>query len=275
MLTTEAEIRSSIPNGDTLASGVVSALLSASDAAAKSWLRRNIESADFEDRLAAVPNGGKMFLKEYPVQSVQLIATAGTEALDIWNAGAVRASFTVTPTGIVLREFHGGSYVNNTILWADEPTLADVQASIAGLARWDCALGTGVLGTEPSVELAELNGPIDVADSKHKTVYLMDSVIPTDVDFVTGAFSFTECGVARGDTVLARYTAGYSTVPADIAKGVAMLAAEIYKQDSQAAGGNVKREKLGAYEYETHQNQSAIFTPTVMRLLGPHQRRLV
>lgn len=216
-----------------------------------------------------------MFLNEFPVQSVQSIAVAGTEAIEIWNAGAVRASFSVTPTGLVLREFHSGAWVNNTILWADEPTIADVVSAVQALARWDAVATSAVLGTEPSTELAELNGPIDVADSKHKTVYLMDEVIPTSIDFDSGAFQFLEAGAMQGETVLCRYTAGYSTVPADISKGVALLAAEVHRLDSAEVGGNVKREKLGDHEIELYQNTTALFTPSVVRLLGPHQRRLV
>jgi hypothetical protein len=273
-LTTAAEIRASIPNGNLLDAAVVSSLLSAADAAAKSWMRRVIESASYTERLPAVRVGDEMFVAEFPVTSVQSVNTAYSEAFDIWNAGAVRATVSVKEAGLELREFHSGSWTTTSLTFADYDTLTLMVAAVAALDRWDADLSGEVAGTEPSEEIGVLSGPVDVADSKPLSLYLLDGVPPTEWDYESGSFKFTECGTKEGETVLVKYTGGYTTVPADVSKGVALLAAEMYAQDQSDIAQGLKRVKLGDYEAERFDGRTSVLSPTVMKLLGPYRRML-
>jgi hypothetical protein len=276
-LTTAAEIRASIPNGSLLSDAVVSSLLSAADAAAKSWMRRVIESASYTERLKAARVGDDMFVAEFPVTAVTSVNIADSEALDIWNAGAARATVSVKEAGIELREFYSGSWTTTSLTFADYATLSSLVTAIQAVSggRWDAELSTESLGTEPSEEIGVLYGPVDVSDSKHQTLYLLDGVVRTEWDYEAGSFQFTECGASEGESVLVKYTGGYSTVPSDISRGVALLAAEIYAKDKII--GTLRMEQLGDYRYETQDADKGpmIWTEAIRRMLSPYMRRVV
>jgi hypothetical protein len=275
-LTTASEIRASIPNGNLLDAAVVTSLLNAADAAAKSWMRRVIESGNYTERLQAARVGEDMFIAEFPVTAVTSVSVAGSTALDVWNAGAVRATVSVKEDAVVLREFYGGSWTTTNLTFASNATLSSLVTAIQAVSggRWDAELSTEVAGTEPSEEIGVLSGPVDVSESKPLSLYLLDETPPTDWDFETGAFQFTECGTREGETVLVKYTGGYTTVPSDISRGVALLAAELYAQDQTDIASGLKRVKLGDYEAERFENMAAVLSPSVQKLLGPYRRML-
>lgn len=273
MLATTADVRSAIRNGQALDAAAVSSLLAAADAAAKSYLRRNLESGTYTEQVRAARVGDWMHLGEWPVTTVNQVSVAKSQAMDVWNSGAARAQITVTSTAIILKEFVSGVWSTTTLLFATYPTLTLLRAHIAGLDRWDAAMSSEVTGEEPSSELAELSGPIDVASSKAKTLYLLDGVPPTDWDLADGTFRFTECGTKEGEIVLVQYAGGESPVPADVSKAVGMIAAEMYQNDTASVGAGMRREKLGDYEGERFQDNSAkVITPSVAKLLAPWRR---
>lgn len=276
-LTTAAEIQACIPNGSTVPSAVVSSLLAAADAAAKTYLGRNIESATYTEHVSAARVGEQMFLNEIPVISIQSANIAQSNAMDVWNAGAVRATVQVVDTGLLFREFVAGAWIETPIPFATYTTLSAMKLAIEAVSglRWHAELSTEVFGTEPSTDLCELIGPIDIANSKHKTLFLLDGVPVVGWDYPTGSFWFTECGTAENETVVVKYTAGYATVPADVSRGVAMLAAEMYAQSQQSAGAGTKREKLGSYEIELYENATAVLSPSVKALLCRYRRVMV
>jgi len=274
-LTTEAQIRAAIPNGDSLAASVVAGLLSAADAAAKTYLRRTLEAGEYRERVRAARRGEDVQVAEYPVTSVLSVGFAYSAALELWNNGAAKATASVTDAGLVLREFVSGAWSVNTLLWAAYPTLSQLAAAVAAVSglRWDADLRSEVTGEEPSEDLGELEGPIDVSGGKPKVLLLLDGSIETVWDHDAGTFVVDDFGPREGDTLLVRYAAGYATVPADVQRGVAMLAAELYAA-SQATSG-MKKEKLGDYEYERFEFGPAVLTQTVKLLLGPWRRLVV
>lgn len=269
-LATAADVRLAIPSGSTLASSVVDDLLAAADAAAKSYMGRTLESGSYSQRIPAARPMEPMHLDEFPVTSVESINIASSNALDVWNAGAARATVSINETGVHLREFFGGVWIPTSILFATATTLDDLVTAIQAVAgsRWDAELSSEVLGTEPSSELTSLVGPLNVAGSVHATLQLMDGDVPTDWDYDEGKFWLTECGAREGETILVNYSAGYATIPPDVVKAVGLLAAEIYAQSNASVAAGMRREKLGDYEGERFQNNStAIFTPTIVALL--------
>ena len=273
-LTTAAQVRSAIPNGSSLSSSVVDDLVLAADAAAKTYLGRVLESASYREFVKAKRVGEPMFVKEYPVTAVTAVNVADSRAFEVWSTHT-RATVRVTSTGLALRHFTAGAWVETSLLFATYPTLTLMVAAVAALSDWDATLSTEVTGQEPSDELAELNGPIDVSQSNAKDFYLLDGVVATEWDYESGDFEFTEYGCKEGETVCVRYTGGYTSIPTDVAKGVAILAAEMYARDLVGSGGNLKREKLGQHEEERFQGESSLFTPTVAKLLGPYRERAV
>lgn len=276
MLATAADVRSAIRNGDKLDSAVVSSLLSAADAAAKTYLQRTLESGTYTERVRAERVGDWMQLGEWPISSVTSIGVADSLAMEVWNSGAAKATISVNATGVLLREFYSGAWITNTFLFADYATVTLLRAAIAALPRWDATLSSEITGQEPSTDLAELSGPIDVADSKIKQLYLLDGVPVAEWDFVDGTFSFTECGTREGETVLVTYVGGYSTVPADVSKAVGMIAAEMYATDNASVGAGMRREKLGDYEGERFQDGlPTVITKSVQKLLAPYRRAIV
>lgn len=273
MLATAADVRSSIRNGASLPAATVDDLLAAADAAAKTFLSRNLESGTYTERVRAKVGGEWMRLNEWPVTAVNQVNVAKSEAMSVWNAGAARAQITISSTAITLKEFVSGAWSTEVLPFADYPTLSQMEAAIVALARWDATLSGEVTGAEPSSDLASLNGPIDVANSKILKLFLLDGVPATDWDMDDGTFKFTECGIREGESVLVQYVGGESTIPADVSKAVGMIAAEMYQNDTASVGAGMRREKLGDYEGERFQDNSAkVITPTVAKLLNPYRR---
>lgn len=273
MLATAADVRSAIRNGASLPAATVDDLLAAADAAAKTFLSRNFESGTYTERVRAKVGGEWMRLNEWPVTAVNQVNVAKSEAMSVWNAGAARAQITISSTAISLKEFVAGAWSTEVLPFADYPTLSQMEAAIVALARWDATLSGEVTGAEPSSDLASLNGPIDVANSKILKLFLLDGVPATDWDMDDGTFKFTECGIREGESVLVQYVGGESTIPADVSKAVGMIAAEMYQNDTASVGAGMRREKLGDYEGERFQDNSAkVITPTVAKLLNPYRR---
>lgn len=273
MLATAADVRSAIRNGASLPAATVDDLLAAADAAAKTFLSRNFESGTYTERVRAKVGGEWMRLNEWPVTAVNQVNVAKSEAMSVWNAGAARAQITISSTAISLKEFVAGAWSTTALPFADYPTLSQMEAQIVSLPRWDATLSSEVTGAEPSSDLASLNGPIDVANSKVLKLFLLDGVPATDWDMDDGTFKFTECGIREGESVLVQYVGGESTIPADVSKAVGMIAAEMYQNDTASVGAGMRREKLGDYEGERFQDNSAkVITPTVAKLLNPYRR---
>lgn len=270
-LTTAAEIRAAIPNGDTLEAGVVTGLLNAADAAVKTYCQRTFEAGNFRERLMMPENGTDLFLAEWPVTMVNQCSVAGTEAIDIWNTTAVRARVTVTPTAVVLRSFVSGSWIESELTFASYPTLSQMKTAIEAVSGWDAELNTAVVGTEPSDELAELIGPADASESKHITLYLMDDDLDITTDRDAGIITIKSFGTWSTEKILVDYDGGYSTIPADLSRGTALVAAELYAGSQNTLG--IKKEKLGDYEYEAFES-TGVIGPEARRLLQPYRRML-
>jgi hypothetical protein len=276
MLAAAADVRSAIPNGASLDTAVVNSLLAAADAAAKSYMRRTLESGSYAERIPAARVGVSMFVVEYPVTAVTSLNVAQSCAMSVWNTGAARATVSVKETGLLLREFYSGAWIETTLAFSSYATLTLLATAIAAISgsRWDAELSSEVIGTEPSDELCSLVGPIDIAGSKPTMLYLMDGVPLTDWNYKAGSFKFTEVGAKEGETVLVRYTGGYSSIPPDVTKAVAMIAAEMYAEDNASVSRGMKREKLGNYEGERFEGQAAVLSPAVCKLLAPWRRVL-
>lgn len=200
-----------------------------------------------------------LFLNNYPLQSINRLATAELPACLIHNTDSdmgTRATVQIIgtwnnngfdSTGITLTYIKSAVTTTNTLLWANYPTVNDLVAAInAAGSNWT-AIVQGGFGTWSSADLRATQGAFGARITSTYLWIHWHELFNFRVNEKTGEIYSIE-GFARGVfNWRVSYSAGYSTFPNDLTQAICELAAATYY--SREINANTTSETIGAFSY--------------------------
>jgi hypothetical protein len=199
----------------------------------------------------------ELTLHEFPVIAVTMLGVGRQDAFGIQNTStdAYHAQVSVSESDLTLQVQGGTNDGTETLTLASYATLTALFTAIAALDKgW----------TVTQVEGVAHWGAIELLPTGKGLQCLTDIAYPSlpdepENDYITD----TTAGILkyfgrfnRGfENIVVRYTAGYTEIPGDLEQICIDLTKQYY--DKRNINSDLKREKIGDYEYETGLGQSS------------------
>jgi hypothetical protein len=207
-----------------------------------------------------------VILNQFPVIRLNRISYNPQSVINIRNSNVDRATVEVTTTGIVLTSYSGVTTTTNTILFTDQPTLADMATAINNVTGW---IAITTKGTWRSDDLTVNQGVYGAASGTNLRIFVTDLDNYT-YDAGTGELYFPY-GFPRGIyNILVNYDAGWNLedVPDNLIKATAELVKLSY--DWRLQNGNKVSETLGDWSWTL-----AVPTMNWLDRLSPESRKAI
>lgn len=219
----------------------------------QSYTKRTLISATFRE----IQNGGDnvINLREYPVTDIDFFSVGRDDAIRIVNesSDAYRASVSVEDSTLsaptMTLKVRGGTNDGSSSI-----TLSD-HSNLAALAVVINALGTGWTATTQS-SIFDLYDPIELlpVGSREALTQAACLQVPAEprsnyeTDLSAGMIVVGWNTPNGQNNVIIKYTAGYSTTPADLEQACIDVVKLMYETRNQTSG--LDKEKLGDYSYQ-------------------------
>lgn len=239
-------------------------LVTAVSKAIQRYCRRDFVQCVY-DELYNGTGAGRLFLRQYPVQSVQAVRHRPTTVLKITNTtGSTnqQARVSVTSTGLTLtRVASGVSSSDSSVTFAGNVTLNAVATAVNALGNGWSAQVVGDYALWPSADLwclngnktdTELNamagqGALNAANNtyaelKMHTYELSGYQIDQRRGWVLRAIPYTDPELLHPEDLIwpegvnnfrIQYTAGYGTIPEDVQEACTELVVSFFKSFDQ------------------------------------------
>lgn len=208
----------------------------------ESYCGRKFKSRDYVE-WRDTEGQNRVALKQTPVTFVKFVGVAWEHVITVKGTtpGDAAISVTVTEDSVKLyRMTSTGTETTTTLAFATYPITSTLATAINSTAGFS---GT-VVKNVPSRRLRRLAGADLINETQH-----LDA--PVDALF---EYQYDEgAGLLYGPTLrayralLIEYTAGYSTIPYDVAQACLMVASRLYKGRTRDEG--IQSESLGGYSY--------------------------
>jgi len=231
--------------------------------AIRSFCGRNFVSAtyrEFYDSFGA----HRLALKQNPVEKVIFVGAATQSVLSVKMTGStdIFASVSVDDDHLHLTRVDvNGSESTTDISLATHNTTTELATQISATTGFSADSLVNI----PAYHLQRIAG----ADLMNRTVLIegfvegiYDYVANIDAGILYGSF------LSQYQSVLVRYTAGYSTIPYDVQQATMMIASRIYKGRFRDPG--LSSESLGGYSYS--QRSSADIDSEAREMLRQYRR---
>jgi hypothetical protein len=219
-------------------------LITAASASVRRYCQRDFSLLTYDELYTASPPSRRLVLNQFPVSSVDTVATNPTGVLTASNGSAsvVRPKASLASAGVVLTWYQTGAPQTATVSLTTNMTLAGLAAAVTavgsgwtgtadpGYSAWPAALLRAPQGAFPAgatdgpqftlhvsdlqFGLADVNGTLDLADDPSDATDSM-RFGPFFSSEVQDVASF---GGTNGVRVV--YTAGFDPVPADVVTAV-------------------------------------------------------
>jgi hypothetical protein len=232
-------------------------------AVCESYCGRKFKSRDYvEWRDTAGQN--RVALKESPVTFVKFVGVAWEHVITVGGTTATDAALSVTVTEDSVKLYRmtsAGAETTTTLTFATYPMTSSMATAINATAGFK---GTLVKNT-PSRRLRRLAGADLINETQHLDAPV-DALFEYQVDDATGILYGPTLRAYRA--LLVEYTAGYSTIPYDVAQACLMVASRLYKGRTRDEG--IQSESLGGYSYTLR--GTAEIDADAKALLDPYKR---
>jgi len=221
-------------------------------------------------------SGKHLWLRNYPVTSVDLVSVGRDDALTVTYSGgdASYATAEVTTTTLRLRKRVSGTLTTSSFTLADYATLTLLETAVELVSGWSMIIATDFAGYSPAALV-----PVPAKDANEVTVTLSvpdqgedRCELENDYGRLYNPYGWSWCG-NRG--VCIEYTAGYARqdVPQPIRAACMMILKTSY--DSVKRDMSVKSEQIGDYKYQLADRVSNTTSPVVQEMLAPFRRQVV
>lgn len=255
-------------------------LINAASAKIESWLGRKILSQSFSETYDVPGPEGILVLNQSDVTAVGYLAIDTNGVMTIAYSGSdTNARVEVTDVSLIQVSRAGATTTTTTSTFASNATTAALATAASAVGGWTAtALSTvpsaylvrsGVISAKSSTVTLraweDYNGSY-TTDYKAGLIYFGAVQWPSRSD---ASMNFNCYGQCRVD-----YTAGLSTVPADVELVCLQLVAEAANQ--AGGSGEVESESLGDYSvsYAESVVSGAELTPEWAAFLAPYMRRM-
>lgn len=269
-LITYARALYSLPSVSSADATKVAALITAASRAVEAYCRRVFSSASYDEQYDE-PHGADFYLRQYPVSSVDRIATYKDYAMTVRNTSNANQRATVqtvntqagdgslTATGLKLTRVASGVSSSSTLLFTDYVTVTLMEAAITALGNGWTADAVEGYASWPSSDMVAIQGALDAKESdatlRLYSYELSDYEIEAATGRITPSWSnFIDPNfMAVGpQSIRVQYTAGYQTIPEDIQEATAQTVAYLYYSGRRDPG--MKSERLGDYSYTLNES---------------------
>ena len=185
----------------------------------------------------------RLTLKQRPISKVLFVgaATQSVLSVQLTDATAIFGSVSIDDDHLhVTKVSSTGSETTTTISFASHDTTTELASQISAISGFSAQALVAI----PSFHLQRIAG----AELMNRTVLVEG--------FVEGIYDYLgnlDAGILYGSwlsqyqSVLVRYTAGYSTIPFDVQEATMMIASRIYNGRKRDPG--LSSESLGGYSY--------------------------
>lgn len=234
--------------------------------------RRNFESQTYVLERYSGTGSRKLFLRNYPITSIQRIAIGTLDIIRITNTNTgTIASVSVNSTSIVLNR---DGIVDATLLFATYTTLSTMVTAINATGHgWTAELLNSLYSSYKSDSLIKKFG-LSTIDTNY--VYLQipyDAEYDFEVDDQKGIIYHNVSFFLRGfNNIFVTYTAGYSAadMPDDLKMAIKILTNLYYDKNTNNAYG-LQEYKIGDIAYRWLKD-SAIFPLEVQNIISKYRR---
>jgi len=211
---------------------LVNEILISTDKYIKNYCRREFESTSYSETYDG--KSGSLFLNEYPVTALSRISVGRDDAFSV-NNSATTSYATCSCDGTNFTVNLNGDESN--LLLGTYTTLTTLVAAINALGSgWTATLTSSGYGSILSSEIIDFYGR-SCLDSNIAYIEIRDeSLTDFELDANTGEINHT---FPMGfQNIFVNYTAGYSTIPADLEMAVKILVQFIYSKVQEDNLGN-------------------------------------
>lgn len=231
---------------------IVQTILNGVDKWVKNYCQMDFESTPYTNELYDGEGSPYLFLKQYPIISVERLAIGRINGIKVHNSNsdATRAVVTVNTTGLVLTITGGVNAGEDytTLTFALNADLASMVAAIILVGKgWTASVVNSSYAGHASSDLLPRYGAYCGITGGATWVYLeMPDEPLTDFEvFPNKGIVKYWGGFTEGTSnVIVDYTAGYATIPTDLQLAVKMLVKMIYDRRNQELFG-VEQFSLG------------------------------
>jgi len=225
-------------------------LINAASAFVENYCNRNFKSRSYVEYHDG-GSGNEIFLDQLPVTQITRLSIGRDNAFEIQcsKTGITGATVTVDGTSIILDRFGTTAATGtDTIALASYATIALLIAAINALSEgWTTTISDSDFTNSPSTDLIEVFG-LNAYDNKNYIELATEREDTFNVDTSMSMITLSHT-INRGTkNIRVDYTAGYSTVPADVQAAVTKLVSAAWRTKSQDP--SMKSETIGDYKYE-------------------------
>ena len=258
---------------------IINSLIMAVSRGIERYLHRQIGPVGV-DELVDGTGCSWMALKQFPLVSVERVATCPTVVMEVTNTSSAnqRATVGVTETGLNLfRVASGVTATDLSVTFASNVTITALVNAVNALGNGWLAEVEGDYGNWPSAELRP-QGSYGAKDVRAGLVMHVEDVTSFEIDRERG-WLWTEEWLSEevGGWQLGRknyrvlYTAGYAAVPEDIQEACATWVSALFWQAKRDPG--LAQEQLPEVSFRIPEQRVPI--PAVRALLAPYRKHLI
>jgi len=248
-------------------------LITAASRLIEQWTGRRFESLTV-DEITTPMSDGRIYTRHRPILAIDRIAVDAEPLIHVWNTGSAQAfvrtvdsgdPFVSKPaTGIELVRIVAGARVSTTLTFASYPTLTQLVAAINAVGNGWAATVDASYGDWASTELVPTGSKRADGGSRVGIKGFVTEVDDYQSDLEEGTIFTEHCwGQHR-----IRYTAGYSSPPADLQE--ACVSVVSWLLSSPYLAGSIKVEELGEYRVEADPI-TAGFPESAKRIIALHR----
>ena len=215
-----------------------------------------------------------LLLNQYPIESVDRVATGRTTLLEVTNTNTStqRASVAVTKDGLTLQRVASGTATTVTsVTWSSYATLTLVATAVDAIGSgWDGRVLSSAYNNWPSADLYYPQGAFNCLNTQAGldvyTEELGDFEIEPKQGYLTRLAGWSE-GILNYRVL---YTAGYIAIPEDVREACAQIVATYYWQTKRDPG-LIQESIAGELTRITSIHRDSL-TPVVKGLLAPYRK---
>ena len=250
---------------------LVDGLISAATRAIEAYCSRSFGLVN-RDELADGRPYPTLWLRHYPIASVERIASHPSAVLEVANSTVSQAHVQVVDDGVQLLRVVSGSTAVDRITFVSAPTLSALAAAVAFVGHgWTASVNAGVDGTRLSADLAVFPGSFAASREPAELRMHVGDLSRFEIDPRLGAVRRLDGAEWCGGPSMWRvvYTAGYEAIPDDVQEACAQIVAQLFYRAKRDPG--LARDEVSGMYYRLPIEGIA---PMVFELLAPYRRFL-
>jgi len=263
-LTSLAQVKAYMGITSTANDATLTRLINSVSAAIETYCDRQFVSRAYTLERQDGNGQNIIYVKNYPIISIERVATSTAGALQIkcTDTGAYSATCSVTRssgslpanTHLKLSILGGSNDGDNSLALGTYTTMTTLAAAANALTGWSATVVSG-FAAYASTELIQIGSSECL--STIRTMEVPDTRLDTySIDENEGSIFYGSGFAQWYKNIYLDYNGGYATIPADLEQIAVEIASDVYA--SRTINSNLKSEKIGDYSYSLGEIKTAV-----------------